>query len=63
MPKHTDFRIWLQRMWADHKAEMENWTGSSVEYPMEQYLLKYKWWLKTIYKKEKLSARSIDTDH
>lgn len=60
MLKKTDFRIWLQKIWAEHQQEVESWTGKPVEYPMEEYLLKYKWWLKTIYSKEKFHVRNID---
>ena len=46
----SNFRTWLNDMWYEHKEEVLNYTGNNVDYPMEVYILKYKWWLKAIYK-------------
>ena len=48
----SSFRHWLNRMWFEHKEEVLDYTGISVEYDMKIYILKYKWWLKAIYKKQ-----------
>ena len=50
IPTPSNFRTWLNDMWYEHKEEVLNYTGNNVDYPMEVYILKYKWWLKAIYK-------------
>jgi len=49
--KTSDFRIWLQKIWAEHQEEIFEVTGKHCEYRMEDYVRKYKWWLKTVYQK------------
>jgi predicted phosphoribosyltransferase len=49
--KPTAFRIWLQQVWAEHQEEILEVTGKKCEYRMEDYVSKYKWWLKTVYQK------------
>lgn len=51
--KPAPFRIWLQNQWADHQEEILNWTGRPCDYAPQDYFQKYKWWLKTVYKKGK----------
>jgi len=51
------FRAWLNSMWLDHKDEVREYTGRDVPYDLRDYFLKYRWWLKTIYKREKQNAR------
>ena len=47
----SQFRIWLQKIWQEHKDEVEVYTGEQPCYNMEAYVKKHKWWLKTVYKK------------
>jgi hypothetical protein len=50
--KTTPFRNWLRKMWVEHCDEVEAWTGSPCNYDMAVYFLRYKWWLKAVYKRE-----------
>lgn len=49
MQKETSFRSWLEKMWYDHKMEVEIYTRKFPEYPKEEYFRKYRWWLKREY--------------
>jgi len=51
MRNPSNFRLWLQKIWAEHKEEILEETGRPCEYRMEDYIRKYKWWLKTVYQK------------
>jgi uncharacterized protein CbrC (UPF0167 family) len=53
MTKNTPFRQWLRKKWFEHCDEIEAFTGKPCEYHLQDYFLKYKWWLKTIYQREK----------
>lgn len=45
------FRAWIQNKWFEHKDEVLMWGGRPPE-DAQAYFSKYKWWLKTVYKKE-----------
>jgi len=49
--KDSNFRVWLQKIWAEHQEEIYEVTGKHCEYRMEDYVKRYKWWLKTVYQK------------
>ena len=53
MRKSSNFRRWLTKIWAEHQEEIFQVTGKPCEYDLQDYFLKYKWWLKTIYQREK----------
>jgi len=55
----TPFKIWLQKIWQEHKAEVENFTGQEPHYSMEDYVKKYRWWLKSVYKRQQQNARTF----
>ena len=44
--ENSAFRLWCQRMWYEHCAEVEGWTGCSPAYLSGEYFNTYKWWLK-----------------
>jgi hypothetical protein len=50
MQKETEFRLWLYKMWYDHKMEVEAYTSHFPDYLSSDYFKKYKWWLKREYK-------------
>jgi len=56
--KESNFRVWLNRMWLEHKDDVLEHTGNEVSYDLRDYFLKYRWWLKTIYKREKQYVRN-----
>ena len=43
------FRAWLQEMWFQHQTEREDW-GQPVNYNLQEYFAKYKYWLKREYR-------------
>ena len=51
--KTSNFKIWLQKFWLEHQREVEAWTGKPVPYTKREYFGKYRWWIKTVYKKGK----------
>lgn len=56
--KDSNFRVWLNRMWLEHKDDVLEHTGRKVDYDLRDYFLKYRWWLKTIYKRETQNVRN-----
>lgn len=52
----SPFRAWLQNKWFEHKDEVTMWGGVPPE-DSRAYFLKYKWWLKTMYRKEMTSGK------
>jgi len=52
----SDFRIWLEKVWQDHKEEVEVYTGNQPCYTRELYVKKYRWWLKSLYKRQRKNA-------
>jgi uncharacterized protein CbrC (UPF0167 family) len=46
------FRFWLQEKWYQHCDEIRNWTGKDPGYVSAEYFQKYKWWLRSLYRKE-----------
>lgn len=52
----SEFRIWVTNKWFEHRDENEAW-GYRVDGSSTDYFRKYKWFLKTIYQKEKRHAR------
>lgn len=47
------FRSWLNQLWMDHKKEVLEYTGKSVDYDLGEYFNKYKWWLRREYRHQK----------
>lgn len=45
-----DFRLWVGKMWEEHKAEFEGMEGKLPDYTSKTYFNMYKWWLKREYK-------------
>lgn len=45
----SEFRIWCQTLWQEHKTEVFNWTGKDVDYTPEQFFSKNRWHLKALY--------------
>lgn len=52
----TPFRMWLQNKWMDHKEEVGNWGGVPFT-DVSAYFRTYKWWLKSLYKKEQADLK------
>ncbi len=44
--KISFFRIWITRMWAEHCNEILTCNGTPVNYGMEDWIKKNKWFLK-----------------
>lgn len=51
--KTSSFRHFCNQKWFEHKDEVFSWTGQPCKVTPEQYFSKYKWFLKTIYLKNK----------
>jgi len=49
--KNSDFRQWVYNVYSENTKELEDF--NQKPYKLNQYFQKYKWWLRTIYKKEK----------
>lgn len=45
------FRHWLTEKYMQHKDECE-WWQTIPEKTLQEYFNKYKWWLRTLYRKE-----------
>ena len=45
--KQGPFRIWLTKIWMDNKDEHSD--HGELAIPLEEYLRRYKWWLKREY--------------
>lgn len=43
------FRIWLEKIWSEHKIEMEH-HNQQIDYSMEQWVSKNLWHLRKLYK-------------
>lgn len=52
----STFRVWVANKWYEHRDENEAW-GCKVSGSSADYFRKYKWFLKTIYQKEKRHAQ------
>jgi hypothetical protein len=48
-PTSSRFRVWVTNKWFEHKDEAEAWGSKPCGTP-QQYFLKYRWFLKTLYK-------------
>ena len=44
--KPSAFRTWCIDRWFEHCDEVEQWSGSRVDYESEEYFAMYKYWLK-----------------
>jgi hypothetical protein len=44
-----EFRSWLRLKWNEHQAELE-FFGQRLDYDLQHYFNKYKWWLKREYR-------------
>ncbi|MDA9302568.1 hypothetical protein N8072_01670 [bacterium] len=51
--KNSAFRAWLQNLWHEHQSEVIDWEGNPVEYSMEYWIKKHKWFLKQVYQNKK----------
>jgi len=50
MQKTTKFRLWLNKLWQEHRSEVYAITNKPVDYDINDYFNKYKWWLKREFK-------------
>ena len=46
MKKDTAFRLWLQELWFLHRQEVLSWEHKPVNYEMDVWFNRYKWWLR-----------------
>lgn len=51
--RESDFKLWCQEKWYQHREEIESFTGKQVEYGSALYFAKYKYWLKREYKHQR----------
>lgn len=49
----TNFRLFCNEMWFQHKDEILNWTGNLVQYDSTYYFRKHRWLLKAKFKEQK----------
>jgi hypothetical protein len=57
MKRHAGpFAIWLNKMWHDHRIEVLRETGVPTDYNLQEYFVKYKWWLRREYKFQKKTS-------
>jgi hypothetical protein len=49
----SDFRVWLQEKWFEHKDEILVWEKRLPEYDDKYYFRKHKWMLRKMYKEER----------
>ena len=50
LSKPSDFRIFCNEKWFEHKDEILAWTGSTVKYDDKYYFRKHRWLLKEMFK-------------
>ena len=46
----SDFRIFVNEKWMEHKDEIMAWTGKTVDYDAKYYYTKHRWLLKRMFK-------------
>jgi hypothetical protein len=49
----SEFRVWLQEKWFEHKDELIMWERKEPEYDDKYYFRKHKWMLRKMYREEK----------
>jgi len=54
----SEFRLWLEKIWQEHKDEVEVYTGGQPCYNRDVYIKNYKWWLKSLYKRQQRNDRT-----
>lgn len=47
--KTSAFALWLAELWQEHQTEIRDWEGKVVEYDMQYWFTKHKWFLKHMY--------------
>ena len=57
--KHTDFRVWLNRKWLEHKDEIHSMNQPLRYESLADYFHQYRWWLRSQFKKECSHSRII----
>lgn len=63
MNKDTDFRVWLRQKWFEYRDELEPLRGLiKEELNPNEYFIKYKWFLKQLYRKER-HGYTVDYDN
>lgn len=50
--KSSDFRLWVNKMWYEHLAELESYK-QPINYTSYDYFRRYKFWLKREYQYQK----------
>ena len=48
----SDFRIFVNKKWFEHKDEIMLWTGHTVDYDAKYYYTKHRWLLKRMFKEQ-----------
>ena len=48
----SEFRIWLQEKWFEHKDELMLWEKRLPEYDDKYYFRKHKWMLRKMFREE-----------
>jgi|TARA_B110000977_G_scaffold101139_1_gene132565 hypothetical protein len=49
----SDFRLFCNETWYQHKDEILLWTGSQPDYDAQYYFGKHRWLLKAMFKESK----------
>ena len=57
----SNFRIWLQKIWMQHKQETFTWSGHFPDYEMAYYVSKYRWWLRREYRYQNQYGERTDS--
>jgi len=56
MRNPSNFRLWLEKIWQEHQDEVFEYSGQHPTYDRELYIRNYKWWLKSVYKRQNQNA-------
>lgn len=48
----SQFRVWLQEKWFQHKDELMTWEKKEPEYDDKYYFKKHKWMLRKMFREE-----------
>lgn len=55
----SDFRVWCNDKWYEHKDELFNWEQKFPEYDSTYYFQKHRWMLKRLFKEEQQEQKNV----
>jgi len=53
LPDVSPFRLFCRELWEEHRDEVFQWTGTPVTYTSEQFFVKNKWHIRSIFQARK----------